>query len=434
MKKLINKGNKRKLNELVKNKHPHDIIQDLNTLSELEVNKFYELIEEKEVSRIIAFLEPEDAADIIDNFDLENQKDIIDNLDLDDAADIFIHLDKQEELIDTLENEMLISKVLTYDDDLVGAHMSDGFIPLTLGMGVKEATKIVIANADDVETINHLFVVDNDNKFKGMIPLKKLIKATPPQIIDELIVNNPYVLDTDDIEEAIHKIQDYRLYEMAVLNEEHKLIGVLTIDDAIEIYHKEAIEDFEKLAALPDTTEKSLFKAALSRLPWLLTLLVLLIPIALATSRFEDVIAAVAILAFFQPLILDAGGDVATQTLAVTLRILSKDSKRALKNGSKEILTGVINGFILGISGFLISYLIGLGLGSTEPIGIALVVGLALSLTIIISPIFALFIPLILNKFKIDPAIASGPFITTLIDITSVFIYFGLATLFLGVL
>src|SRR5690554_4603747 len=144
MKKLINKGNKRKLNELVKNKHPHDIIQDLNTLSELEVNKFYELIEEKEVSRIIAFLEPEDAADIIDNFDLENQKDIIDNLDLDDAADIFIHLDKQEELINTLENEEFISKVLTYEEDEVGSHMSDGFVVLNLGMDIKEATKNVI--------------------------------------------------------------------------------------------------------------------------------------------------------------------------------------------------------------------------------------------------------------------------------------------------
>lgn len=434
MKKLIKKGSKTKLKQLVKNKHPHDIIQTLNTLDEIEVEKFYKLINEKEVSRIVAYLEPEDAALVIDNFNLESQKNIIDNLDLDDAADIFIHLDQQEELIDTLENEILISKVLNYDENLVGSHMSDGFIPLTLGMGIKQATKLVIDNAAEVETINHLFVVDDNNMFKGMIPLKKLIKARPPQIIDELIVNNPFVLDVDDIEEAIHKIQDYGLYEIAVLNSENKLIGVLTIDDAIEIYHQEAIEDFEKLAALPDTTQKGLFKTALLRLPWLLMLLVLLIPIALATSRFEDVITAIAILAFFQPLILDAGGDVATQTLAVTLRILTKDSKRALKNGSKEILTGVINGLLLGAAGFLISYIIGLILGATSAIGIALVVGLALMFTIIISPIFALFIPIMLNKFKIDPAIASGPFITTLIDITSVFVYFGLATLFLGVL
>src|SRR5690554_8197270 len=404
MKTIIQQKSKRKLNQLIKKMHPHDIIEALEQLDEDEVENFYQLLSEKEVSRIVAYLEPEVAATIIDNFELESQKDIIDNLDLDDAADIFIHLDKQDELINTLENEEFISKVLTYEEDEVGSHMSDGFVVLNLGMDIKEATKKVIKEADEVDTINHLFVVDDNNIFKGTIELKNLIKSKAPLLIDELVKTSPYVYDYNDIEEAIHKIQNYGLYEIAVLNANNNLIGVLTVDDAIDIYHEEAIDDYEKLAALPDTKTKGLFKSAFKRLPWLLLLLVLSIPIALATSSFEAVIASVAVLALFQPLILDAGGDVATQTLAVTLRILSKDSKRALKNGSKEILTGVINGLILGISGFLISYLIGLGLGSTEPIGIASVVGLALSLTIIISPIFALFIPLILNKFKIGRA------------------------------
>ena len=153
-----------------------------------------------------------------------------------------------------------------------------------------------------------------------------------------------------------------------------------------------------------------------------------------ATSSFESVIASVAVLALFQPLILDAGGDVATQTLAVTLRILSKDSKSALKNGRKEILAGFINGVILGFAGAVISYFISLQIGIIEPFNVSLVVGMSLTLTVALGPVFALFIPIILNKFKIDPAIASVPFITTLIDITSVIIYFGLATILLGVI
>ena len=434
MKTIIQQKSKRKLNQLIKKMHPHDIIEALEQLDEDEVENFYQLLSEKEVARIVAYLEPEVAATIIDNFELESQKDIIDNLDLDDAADIFIHLDKQDELINTLENEEFISKVLTYEEDEVGSHMSDGFVVLNLGMDIKEATKKVIKEADEVDTINHLFVVDDNNIFKGTIELKNLIKSKAPLLIDELVKTSPYVYDYNDIEEAIHKIQNYGLYEIAVLNSNKSLIGVLTVDDAIDIYHEEAIDDYEKLAALPDTKTKGLFKSALKRLPWLLLLLVLSIPIALATSSFESVIASVAVLALFQPLILDAGGDVATQTLAVTLRILSKDSKSALKNGRKEILAGFINGVILGLAGAVISYFISLQIGIIEPFNVSLVVGMSLTLTVALGPVFALFIPIILNKFKIDPAIASGPFITTLIDITSVIIYFGLATILLGVI
>ena len=434
MKTIIQQKSKRKLNQLIKKMHPHDIIEALEQLDEEEVQNFYQLLSEKEVARIVAYLEPEVAATIIDNFELESQKDIIDNLDLDDAADIFIHLDKQDELINTLENEEFISKVLTYEEDEVGSHMSDGFVVLNLGMDIKEATKKVIKEADEVDTINHLFVVDDNNIFKGTIELKNLIKSKAPLLIDELVKTSPYVYDYNDIEEAIHKIQNYGLYEIAVLNANNNLIGVLTVDDAIDIYHEEAIDDYEKLAALPDTKTKGLFKSALKRLPWLLLLLVLSIPIALATSSFESVIASVAVLALFQPLILDAGGDVATQTLAVTLRILSKDSKSALKNGRKEILAGFINGVILGLAGAVISYFISLQIGIIEPFNVSLFVGMSLTLTVALGPVFALFIPIILNKFKIDPAIASGPFITTLIDITSVIIYFGLATILLGVI
>ena len=163
-------------------------------------------------------------------------------------------------------------------------------------------------------------------------------------------------------------------------------------------------------------------------------LLVLSIPIALATSSFEEVIASVAVLALFQPLILDAGGDVATQTLAVTLRILNKDEKSALKNGTKELLSGALSGLLLGVAAAVVSYIISLQMGVFKPFNVALIVGISLTLTVIAGPFFALFIPVILNRFKIDPAVASGPFITTLIDITSVFIYFGLATFFLGVI
>lgn len=312
--------------------------------------------------------------------------------------------------------------------------MSDDYIDLILGMDIKTATKKVIKEAGQVDILNHIFIVDEENKFKGTVDLRDLIKTKAPAFIDDITELSPYVLDTDDIEEAVHKMKNYGLYDMAVLNEKLELIGILTIDDAIDIYHEESVDDFEKLSALPDTRTKGLVKSAAKRLPWLLLLLVLSMPIAIATSRFEEVITSVAILALFQPLILDAGGDVASQTLAVTLRLLTTDSKKALKNGGKEILTGLINGLVLGIFAGLVSYIISRIMAIQQPFNISLVVFLSLSLTVATGPVFGLFIPVLLDKINIDPAVASSPFITTLIDITSVIIYFGFATLLLGVI
>src|SRR5690554_2838368 len=414
--------------------HPHDIIESLKELETEDVGVFYSLLDKEKAAEIISFLEPAIAAEVIDDFIIDEQKEIIDNLDLDDAADIIIHLDNQEEVLKLVENEELIAKVLTYSNDLVGAHMSDGYIKLLLGTDIKKATKKVIKEADQVETLNHLFVTNLEGEFVGVIELRNLIKTKSPALIDELVNFSPFVYDKDNIEQAVYKIKNYGLYEMAVVNEENILIGVLSIDDAIDIYHEEAVEDFEKFSLLGDTKNKSVFASAKKRLPWLLMLLILSVPIALLTSRFEEIITSIALLALFQPLILDAGGDVASQTLAVTLTLLTQDTKKAIDNGKTEVAVGAINGIVLGLSSSIVSYIIALILGIANPFKISLVVGLSLTLTVITGPVFALFIPIILKKLKFDPAIASGPFITTLIDISSVLIYFGLATLILGVL
>ncbi|NLW54979.1 MAG: magnesium transporter, partial [Clostridiaceae bacterium] len=156
------------------------------------------------------------------------------------------------------------------------------------------------------------------------------------------------------------------------------------------------------------------------------------IPIAYITTFFEEVLVAVAVLAFFQPLILDAAGDVATQTLAVTLRILTKNPQRALKNGVKEVLTGVFTGLIMGASAFVIAYFLAIQMNSAQPLTLAIVVGLSLWVTVIISPILGVLIPVGINKLGFDPAVASGPFITTLADLSSLLVFFGLATTMLG--
>ncbi len=434
MRTIIKRKDKKALLKYVKKMHPHDIIEALNALTLDEQELFYSLLSEEEIGRIVAFMEPEKAAEVIDDFDLTKQKNIIDTLELDDAADIIVYLDNETKLIEGLEKELHITQVLKYDEEKVGAHMSDAYISLSLGTDIKAATKNVIQKAGEIDVINHIFIVDSGNKYKGTVELRDLVRTKAPALIDDITEFTPFVFASDDIEESVHKMKNYGLHEMAVVSEELELIGIITIDDAIEIYHEESVDDFEKLSALPDTKTKGVIKSAAKRLPWLFLLLVLSMPIAIATSRFEEVITSVAVLALFQPLILDAGGDVASQTLAVTLRLLSKNPKKALRNGGTEILTGIINGLGLGIVAGIVSFIISNVIGITEPFNVSLVVFISLAVTVATGPIFGLFIPLILDKMKIDPAVASSPLITTLIDITSVVIYFGVATLLLGVI
>ncbi len=434
MKKIIGIKDKKALLELIKTMHPYDILEAINELTEEEKEMFFLLLPEEETARIVAFMEPEEAADVMEDLDFEAQKNILESLESDDAADIIVHLENEEELLDVLDNEETISQALTYDENEVGAHMSGSFIVLNLGTDIKAATKKVIKEAGEVSVLNHIFVVDEANHFKGVVALRDLVKTKAPSYIHDITKLSPYVFDTDNIETSVHKMKDYGTHEMAVVNEKLELIGILTIDDAIEIYDAESKDDFEKLSALPDTSTKGVFKAAARRLPWLILLLFLSMPVAIATSRFEEVITSVAVLALFQPLILDAGGDVASQTLAVTLRLLTKDSKKALKNGGKEMLAGMINGIGLGIVAGIVSYVISRIIGIQQPFNVSLVVFISLAITVATGPIFGLFIPLLLHKLKVDPAVASSPFITTLIDITSIVIYFGCATLLLGVI
>ena len=421
--------------EMLQEMHPHDLANLFLEWNDDERNHWMAVLPSSLLSDMLSYLEPEVAADFITELELSKQTELVDFMEPDDARDIIFEMDdaEQQEILETLESQAEITQLLSYDEDEAGAHMTTLFVSLRPEMDVKDATKTVIANANEVESISRLFIVDANNKLLGAVSLKRLIKSRSPLAVEMLMEDYPSVLDKDPMEEAIHKMNDYAALEMPVCNEAGELLGMIMMDDALETYYEEATEDYEKLSALPETEEEEhFFKSALKRLPWLAALLVLSIPIAYITTLFEEILVAVAVLAFFQPLILDAAGDVATQTLAVTLRALSKNPKYALKNGGKEILTGVLTGLIMGISAFVMAYLLAIRMDSAEPWALSWVIGLSLWMTVIISPMLGVIIPVSLDRLGFDPAVASGPFITTLSDMTSLMLFFGLATLLLG--
>ncbi|MDY0277344.1 MAG: magnesium transporter [Acholeplasma sp.] len=414
--------------------HPYDQAKELEELSEVDQVRLLSYLTNEELSELLTYLDPIHSAKLLTEVDLNRQKDILDNMDIDDAVDIIEELDndEQENILELLDEKDEYEKLLDYDEDEAGSLMTSDFVYINSDMDVKDAMKVLISKAPEVQSVTTLFVVQ-DNKYLGVVSLNQLIKAKSPMRVESLITKAPSVYVKDDIDIAIHLMREYGLYEIAACSKENELLGIITLDDAMEAYDIEAIEDFAKLAAVNEIEEKNLFKAALHRLPWLIILLLASIPIALASSMFEEIILSVSLLAFFQPLILDASGDVATQTLAVTLRKLNQTDGATIKDGLKEVTTGVILGFLMGIASAIITYFLALVFKMDEPMMVSLVVGLSLWITVIIGPILGFTIPLTLNKFKMDPAVASGPFITTLVDILSLIIYFGLATLMLGV-
>lgn len=436
MLKEILQKNKVEISKALEDMHGYDLAQSFLELSDEEKLKLYEIITDDLLAEIVSYLDPEIGALVLQDFDISKQKNLIESMQPDDAVDIIQEMDKDEQqaLLSVLDHEDDVLSLIQYEEDETGSAMTNLMIKLSLDLDVKQATKQVIKQAPNVETISTLFVVDEHMHFLGVVPLKKLLKAKLPATIKDIYEEYPYVYDKDPVFETISKIRNYAIYEIPVLDDQQRLIGIITLDDALDIYEEEAQEDFEKLAALPETTDLNVFKTAMHRIPWLIMLLVISIPISLVTSMFEEILAAVAVLIIFQPLISGSAGNVATQTLAVTLKMLSKNEEGIKKNSIREIITGIINGLAIGLVAFGITFLFTtINSSLTDiPLTIAFVVGLSLWLTVLFAPLIAIVVPLTLKLIKVDPAVASGPFITTIIDISAISLYFGLATLLIG--
>lgn len=423
--------------------HLHDIALSLNSLSETEKKQLFSFLDNEATAEIISYLEPEDAAFILEHFALAKQVAVIDEMTVDDAVDILQAYEDEtsrEEVIEKLEDAEHIKAFIKYDEDTVGAYMNNEFVVIRPDMDVKEATSSLIRQAPEAETINTLFVVDETSHLLGIVNLRTLVKTKSPKQINEIMIDIPIVRDTTLISEAIFDMKNYEVFELPVVNNDNVLIGMLTLDDALDIALEGAEEDFQQFAALPtrDTT-RSICKTALYRLPWLAVLMILSIPIITFTDLMTGAVAGIAILVFFQPLMLDSPGNVSTQTLAIALKAIANEGKMNIRDVIKETLSGLFTGIILGLTTFVISFLF-IYLGNhTVPnyskeiaaLIYATIIGGSLLVVVIIAPLLALGIPHLLKLIKIDPAVASGPFITTIIDLFSALVYFGLATVIL---
>ena len=430
------------LQDQISDYHESDIADAFEQLTEEERKRLYPLLGPEWIAEIFTYIEDPD--EYLKELDLGQAAQVLSYMDSDDAVDVLDELDDttQEKLVGMMDEESShdIKMLQSYEDDEVGSLMTTNFIVIHENLTIRQAMRELIRQAGENDNISTVYVIDKNDQFYGAIDLKDLIIAREKNALEDIISTSyPYVTDHEKIDNCIETIKDYAEDSLPVLTDNRKLIGILTAQDIVEAVDDELGEDYAKLAGL--TAEEDLHEKTSTsikkRLPWLIILLFLGMAVSSVVGVFETVVAVLPIVMCFQSLILDMAGNVGTQSLAVTIRVLVDETLTAKQKFNlvlKEMKVGFLNGLFLGILSFVF---IGLYICVLKhyPMGHAFLisgcVGFSLMVAMIISSMVGTLIPMFFHKIKIDPAVASGPLITTVNDLVAVITYYGLAWLLL---
>ena len=436
----------------LKNYHDGDIADALALMTKEERFKAYEVFGVEKTAEIFSYFDnPED---YIEELKADKAADILDELDSDEAINILDELDEdfRKHLISLMEEETRkkVEALDKKDDETIGSYMSDNYITIKKEATIKEAMSTLIKEAGEHDNINTLYVIDDENHLLGAVRLKDLILARKDDSLEKIIISSfPSVLETEIVSEIIQTLKDYAEESIPIVDSENKLLGVISLDNIIEAADEEMTEDYAKLGGLSEIVDvdESPFYSVKKRIPWLIILLFLGIVVSTVTGTFEHVIATIPVVVFFQSMVLDMSGNVGTQSLAVTIRTISDEEmkkKEVRRLVLKEIMVGFINGLIVAAVGFtfVLIYLSikqqeiieGTGFQITDVLRISGIIATSLLLAMTASSAVGSIFPILLDKMHIDPAVASGPFITTFNDIIAVVLYYGLTYIFLMVL
>ncbi len=433
---------KDELIEKLNDYHENDIAQSLEYLTKSERLALYDVLGDEWVSEILAYVE--EPQQFINELDAKKLADIINEMDSDDAADLLEKVDEsvKEKIRPNLDEDVKadIRLINSYDEDEIGSLITTNYICISKTLDIRSAMHELIKQAGDNDNISTIYVVDDNEKFSGAIDLKDLIIARQNDELDSIIIYSyPYLLANEKISDSIEKIKDYAEDSLPVLNDNKEIIGIITAQDVVEAVDDEMGEDYAKLAGLTaeEDLNETLRQSIKKRLPWLIVLLILGMLVSSVVGAFEGVVAILPIVICFQSLILDMAGNVGTQSLAVTIRVLMDEELKAKDKAKlvfKEAKVGFTNGIFLGVLAFvflgLYIYLFK-GYDVIHAFLISFCVGISLLLAMIVSSLVGTLVPILFNKIKVDPAVASGPLITTVNDLVAVVIYYGLAWLLL---
>ena len=422
--------------------HEKDIARVIEKMSAAERQQLYMLLGIQRISEILPYAEAPEV--LLQEMPLEIAAKVLSEVDSDDVVDILEKLGTgfRKQMVSLLDEESQkdVNMLLSYEEDEVGSLMTTNFIVIPQGLSVKEAMDEVIEQAGENDNIATIYIEDEKGYYYGAMDLKDLIIAREGTDLERIIATGyPYMEDHEKIADCLEWLKEYGEDSIPVLSKEGRILGVITAQDLVEVVDDEMGDDYAKLAGL--SSEEDLHEGLLTsmkkRLPWLIILLFLGIVVSSVVGVFETVVAAIPIVMCFQSLILDMAGNVGTQSLAVTIRVLMDENISFKEKGKlilKEGRIGLFNGMCLGSMAFVV---IGIYLTVCKHMGVAAsflisgCVGISLVLAMMISSFVGTLIPMMFKQLKIDPAVASGPLITTINDLVAVVAYYGLAWILL---
>ncbi len=432
---LIEKDGKQYVKEHLAELHPADIADIIETLDEEKKKELFNLLHTEIASKVIVEVNEHSRDQILEDINKEKLTDIVEEMSSDDAADLIADLSKEEanDLLEKLhwEDSTEVQKLLKYPEDTAGGIMQTELLSVREEMLVEDAIIQLMASSKNIGDVPNVFVVDKNRRLVGILPVRKLLIVKHEIPISEIIDRNVISVNVNEDQEAVAEIfKKYDLVSLAVVDDDGRLVGRIQIDDIVDVLVEEASEDMLHMAGIYQD-EKIMdppLKSVRMRLPWLVINLATAILAASVVGLFQDTLQAMVILAMFMPIVAGMGGNAGTQALTVTIRGIAlgelsfSNAKRAILNG---ITVGLLNGFVTGAIMVLVAYY----WKGNYMLGI--VSGLAMVVNLFIASFFGIIIPLVLKWFKIDPAVASSIFLTTLTDCIGFLSFLGLATLFL---
>ena len=424
--------------------HENDLADVFPDLSVAERRKLCRILNLDMLADIFEYIDEKQAAEYLDEMDVRKAAAILSRMETDAVVDVLRMIPKEKRalLLELMDDEARkdMAVIAAFDDEEIGSRMTTNYIEIRENLTVKQAMTELVSQAAKNDNISTIFMVTADHTFYGAMDLKDLITARQDTRLEDLIVTSyPYVYGHELIDDCIEKLKDYSENSIPILDNDNKLLGVITSQSIVDLVDDEMGEDYAMFAGLTaeEDLKEPLKESMKKRLPWLLVLLALGTVVSSVVGVFEQVVSQLTIIMCFQSLILDMAGNVGTQSLAVTIRVLMDESltgKQKAELVFKEMKIAFSNGSILGILSFaLIGLYIALFKGKTFVFAYAVsgCIGISLLLAMVISGAVGTLIPLFFKKIHVDPAVASGPLITTVNDLVAVISYYGLSWIFL---
>ncbi len=428
-----------KIKDFLENLHPSDLAELVEDLNDRQKQEFFALLSDEDAAEIIQEMEEFDQVTLFRLLTRKRASAILKEMASDDAVDLLGELseDESRELLNLLKEEAAeIRGLLQYPEDSAGGIMTTEFTALPLTLNVEGAIKRLRQIAPDAETIYYVYVVDDQKRLAGVVSLRELIAAQDEMLVKDIMRKNVISVDVSmDQEEVARVVSKYDLLAVPVVDEEQRLLGIVTVDDILDVVEEEATEDIYKLVGTSevegtDLIDATVFNMSARRLPWLIISLLGGLVTGRVIGFFEASIEQVFALVFFIPVIMGMGGNVGAQSSTVFVRGLATGEVEAAEVWRyffREVRIGITMGLVTGI-------MIALAATIWQPTiaNLGLVVGLAMCITVILATVIGTLIPMLFNNWGIDPAITAGPFVTTIKDVTGLLIYFLVANLLMG--